>query len=235
MSKIILISGISSGLGLALAETYLNRGERVFGFSRRACPLKHENLSDYQCDLKDTANLPGALFELLDDNRDIDLVVLNAGVLGSICSMADASLEEMKETMDINMWANKIILDWLFKHCKRVSQVVAISSGAAVNGNRGWNGYSLSKAALNMLVKLYAADFPQTHFCSFAPGLVDTRMQDYLCAHEGEADFPSISKLKANRGTENMPAPAELAERLPEIFAKLPQLDNGCFIDIRKM
>ena len=231
----IFITGVSSGIGLGLVKKYLQEGWNVYGLSRRECPLEDKNLHTVNIDLLDSANVPGALYELFKGEKSMDLVVLNAGVLGTIADMKDASLSEMKETMDINLWSNKVVLDWLFKHMNVVKQVIAISSGAAVNGNKGWNGYSLSKAALNMLVKLYAVEQSDTHFMSFAPGLVDTAMQDYLCSREDTEEFPSLAKIQSARGTENMPNPEELAEKLPAVFEKLKTYESGSFIDIRKM
>jgi len=231
----IFVTGISSGIGLGLVKKYLNEGWQVYGISRRACPITHENLHSAQVDLQDTANVPGALFELFAGQKQLDLVVLNAGVLGDIADMKDAPLAELKKTMDINLWSNKVVLDWLFKHMDIVNQVVGISSGAAVNGNKGWNGYSISKAALNMMIKLYAVEQLDTHFMSFAPGLVDTAMQDYLCSKSETEEFPSLARIQSARGTENMPTPDELAEKLPAVFEKLKQYESGSFIDIRKM
>ena len=231
----VFITGVSSGIGLGPVLKYLSSGFKVYGISRRPCPEVHENLKAVEADIIDTPNVPGKLFELLGGVKELDLVVLNAGVLGKIAHMKDVSLSEMKEVMDINLWGNKTVLDWLFKHVPTVKQVVAISSGAAVNGNKGWNAYSLSKAALNMMVKLYAVEQTETHFMSFAPGLVDTAMQDYLCSLDEAEEYPSLGRIKACRGTENMPAPDELAERLPAVFDKLHSYESGSFIDIRKM
>lgn len=230
----IFITGISSGIGLALAEKYLSLGYKVFGFSRRTCPITHENLNSVQADLLDATNLPGKLFELLDEVKEIELVVLNAGVLGGISCMKDVSLDDVKKTMDINLWGNKLVLDWLLKHVN-INQVVSISSGAAVNGSKGWNGYSISKAAMNMMIKLYAVETPSTHFMSFAPGLVDTAMQDYLCAQTDTEKFPSLARIQANRGTDAMPTPSKLAEKLPEVFELIKERESGSFVDIRKM
>lgn len=231
----IFITGISSGIGLGLVKKYLEKGWQVYGLSRRACPVTHENLHSIQADLQDTANLPGALYELFDGQKELDLVVLNAGVLGKIADMKDAPLTELRQTMDINLWSNKVLLDWLFKHMDSVKQLIAISSGAAVNGNKGWNGYSISKAALNMMVKLYAVEQLDTHFISLAPGLVDTAMQEYLCSRKETEEFPSLARIQSARGTENMPGPDELAEKLPTVFEKIKNYESGSFVDIRKM
>ena len=113
--------------------------------------------------------------------------------------------------------------------------MVAISTGASQSGNRGWNGYSLSKAALNMLIQLYAGERPETHFTSFAPGLVDTAMQDYLTNLPRDDRYPPLEILKAAKGTESMPDGETCARKLIEVFPKLLSLASGSYADIRRL
>ncbi len=172
--------------------------------------------------------------ELLEDQSELDLIILNAGRLGVFGDLGEAELFELKTTMQVNLWANKTLLDAVFALNIRVHQVVTISSGAAVNGNRGWSGYSISKAALNMLTQLYAKERPDTHFCALAPGVVDTAIQDELLEREPDARFPAVEVLRSKRNTTEMPKPREAALRLIEIFEKLPSLvESGDFADIR--
>ncbi|MEN8106787.1 MAG: hypothetical protein ABFS22_02140 [Pseudomonadota bacterium] len=51
--KAAFTTGNSSGIGLALTGEYLSRGYKVYGTSRRSCPLTHERLHDVRCDLAD--------------------------------------------------------------------------------------------------------------------------------------------------------------------------------------
>ncbi len=228
----IFISGVSSGIGLALAKKYLDQGADVYGLSRRPCP--DSRVKWICCDLEDLDSIRGSLNELLSHNANIDLAILNAGVLGTIQDLSAAKLEELKAMMDINLWANKELTDFICGE-RSCSQVITLSSGAAVNGNRGWSGYSLSKAALNMMTSLYAKEFQNTHFCAFAPGLVDTAMQDQLCSITETDNFTSLQRIQNARGTENMPTADELADKLPNVFKKLLEYPSGSFIDIRKM
>ena len=116
----------------------------------------------------------------------------------------------------------------------RRHRVVAISSGASLSGSRGWNGYSLSKAALNMLIKLYAGERPRP-FYSLAPRLVDTAMQDYLTNLPADARYAPLQILKDAKGTEAMPDGARCARRLIELFPQLLQRESGAYADIRKL
>jgi NAD(P)-dependent dehydrogenase (short-subunit alcohol dehydrogenase family) len=149
--------------------------------------------------------------------------------------MKETSLEDLRETMEINVWSNKWLLDCLFADERSIEQVVAISSGASQSGSRGWNGYSLSKSALNMLIKLYAGERSQTHFTSLAPGLIDTAMQDYLTSLPQDPRYKPLDILKAAKGTEIMPDGETCARRLIEVFPKLLQVASGSYADIRKL
>ncbi len=149
----ILITGTSSGIGYGLAKTFLERGDQVFGVSRRE-PKDLKEMVNYQhlnLDLTDTKSVEEKLPVFLTNNDYFDLVVLNSGVLGEIKLMKEVSQKEMKEVMEINVWANKVLLDLIFAMDIKVKQVVGISSGAALRSTPGWGSYSLSKAALDML------------------------------------------------------------------------------------
>ncbi len=188
------------------------------------------------CDLRQPESLPAAIKELTGGQQHIDLVVLNAGVLGEFGDLCDAEIDDLQNTMLVNVWANKAVLDWLFAGGMAVEQVVAISSGAAVNGNRGWSGYAISKAALNMFVKLYAKEQPATHFCALAPGLVDTEIQERLRALPLDERFESVAAIAAKHNTPDMPTPEAAAPKLAAAMERLSSLvESGEFVDVRKM
>ena len=83
MQQRALITGNSSGLGRSLSQVLLERGWRVYGCSRRGCDLSGE-IRDAVCDLTELDAVPRVLDALLSDVRVLDLVVLNAGILGAI-------------------------------------------------------------------------------------------------------------------------------------------------------
>ncbi len=237
MAENIFITGVSSGLGLALAEACLASGARVYGLSRRspAALAGREGFQFTSVDLSRPEQVAPAVERLLRGVERLDLVILNAGMLGNIGDMAETPLEDMRRIMDVNLWANKPVLDAVFSQDRHVDQVVAVSSGAAVSGARGWNAYSLSKAALNMMMKLYAAERPQTHFSALAPGLVDTAMQEAMRALPADARFPTVERLKKAAGTADMPDPATAALRVMDAVPRLRSFKSGEFQDIRAL
>ncbi len=238
MKKSVFITGNSSGLGYGLTEEYLSRGFEVYGLSRRGCTgIDNQALHDVRCDLSQSSTIVPSLDSLLGAVSRLNLVFLNAGVLGEIRDIADTALEDILPVMDINVWANKIILDWLRARELGIEQIVLISSGAAVNSHKGWGAYSLSKATLNMLNQLYAPEYPDTHLCALAPGLIDTAMQDHLCnPNEVDVDqYPSVQKLRNARGTDSMPTPRTAARRLAHVMPRIKDYPSGSFVDIRTL
>lgn len=232
----VLITGNSSGLGLGLTRQLLQQDAIVWGLSRRGCPIHDdEGLRDRKVDLGNLGNLEHHLERLLSDCLRLDLIVLNAGILGRIQPISNSDVHDLEHMMRVNVWANKMILDWLIERAIPVDQVIAISSGAALNMNYGWGGYSLSKAALKNLIALYAAEMPDTHLTALAPGLVDTAMQDYLCAEVDSGDFPSVQKLKDARGTAGMPDPDSAAAHILGLLEQLREEPSGGFVDVRKL
>ncbi len=238
LSHSIFITGVSSGLGHGLAEHYLQQGNKVLGCSRRTPEelTRHENFQFTSCDVSNFDTLPENLEQLFSGVETCELAILNAGILSPFGDLQETSIEDCQNVMDVNLWSNKIILDWLLPRYPEIRQVVTISSGAAVNGNRGWNAYSISKAALNMLTKLYAQEAPQTHFLAIAPGLIATHMQDVLCGLDEDERFPTLDSLRSRRGTDQMPTAEQLAPKIAAVIEKAPaHTDSGEFIDIRKI
>jgi benzil reductase ((S)-benzoin forming) len=231
----LLITGTSSGLGHALAGEYLKRGAKVWGLSRRA-PSDLQAESTYThiaCDLSDKDQLFSAVSQLPEDISLLDRMILNAAVLSDTNDMADTSLEEIHRVMNINVWANKLLIDRITERIKEVRQVVSVSSGASVSGARGWNAYSISKAALNMMISLYAKEMPDTHFSSIAPGVVDTAMQETIASLPDDPRFPTQKRLREMREAHEM----QTAEQAAKLFIKVMEyaLDepSGSYLDVR--
>ncbi|MCB9831743.1 MAG: SDR family NAD(P)-dependent oxidoreductase [Planctomycetes bacterium] len=230
----VLVTGASAGLGRALVEEHLDRGDEVWGLSRRrpedliARGLRHGSI-----DLAGLEAIRPDLEALVGAAGRFDLVWLNAGVLGEIRDLADSDLASLQATFDVDVWANKVVIDALMSAGPAPRRVLALSSGAAVRGQRGWGGYAIAKAALNMLVQLEAAERPETWFLALAPGLVDTAMQAQIRALPADPRFASLERLKAAHGTVNMPEPRAAARRLLAALPALETVASGGFVDIR--
>lgn len=194
MSKNILITGASSGLGKEFVKQYLDKGFKVYAFSRSDISIKNDNLTFIKLDLLDTHTIHKNLSKL--NMTNIDLAILNAGMIDDIKTMFDNSLEDIYKVMNVNTFSNKIILDFFIKHKIPLNQVIAISSGASINGHKGWGSYSLSKATLNMLINLYADEMLNTHLVSLAPGVIETKLVKKILNEANENEFKSVKSLR---------------------------------------
>lgn len=221
----VLITGVSSGLGKALIEEYQKNGYGVYGLDRTYIDLITLYRHIYE----------QGIDSLLKGKDKLDLIILNAGILGEIKTFTEFNMEELQQIMNVNVFSNKLILDILFERGVKVKQVVSISSGASEKTYKGWGGYSISKSAMRMMMSVYSKDVPDTHFTSLAPGLVQTKMQDYLCEKVSLNEFPETSKFiesKENGTTKN---PYDVAEDIIKIIPKLLEMESGGYVDLRNV
>jgi NAD(P)-dependent dehydrogenase (short-subunit alcohol dehydrogenase family) len=236
--KKVFLTGVHTGLGHALAHRCLARGAEVWGLSRSEPQdlAGRDGWSFRVLDLRWFDEIRLGLQELLDGAGALDLVVFNAGVLGPVRDLAETSLDELREVMDINVWANKELLDGLYALEHTPAQVVGISSGAARNGSGGWGAYSISKAALNLMLRVYANERPQTHFTAVAPGIVDTSMTRWL-RDEGSDDarHPATSRVRKAFEENRVATPEQAADRLLDLLSAFREHDSGAFLDVREL
>lgn len=227
MQKNILITGCSSGLGLALTNYYLEKGFKVFGISRTKPNIKNLNFIHINFDLSQVDKIKEKLTNILENINEFETVFLNAGMLGKIKVLKDLSIEELNEVYSLNVYANKELLDILMNI--KVKNIIIISSGASKNGYKGWASYSLSKAGVNMLVNLYSNEMINTKILAVAPGVIKTPMTDYIRFELDVNIFPSVKKL--NDGV--VQTPEETAMKLDNLINKIDEFESGSYVDVR--
>jgi len=215
----VLITGINRGIGAGLVNEYLKRGYEIYGVGR-SNPFNGINF--YKCDLKAIEKIKEAVGSF---NTEFDLIILNAGILGEIKLLKEWSVKELEDIFLVNVWSNKVLIDFLAPVSKKI---VAISSVAAVNGNPGWGGYSLSKCVLNMMINIYSKEI-DTKIYALAPGVIDTDMVQKVISAD-KAKFSSIERVDSSK--------IELQEGVKRIVKAVDELDkypSGSFLDVRDM
>ncbi len=217
----VLITGISKGIGYGLVKYFLEEGAEVYGLGR-SNPFE-EAIKFSKVDFRAFEKISRAI-DALEIEDKLDLAILNAGILGEIKFMKEWSVKELETIFDVNVWANKVLIDELVPFTKKI---VVMSSGAAVNGNSGWGGYALSKCAVNMMVSIYAKEVVDTKFYALAPGVIDTDMVAKVIS-ANHSLFPSLDRVEASRVSLE-----EGVKRIVEVLKRLDEFENGSFIDVR--
>jgi NAD(P)-dependent dehydrogenase (short-subunit alcohol dehydrogenase family) len=194
---VALVTGGSRGLGLALTRALAARGWRVVTDGRDAARLAaaHDAAPDVVAvagDVADPAHR-AALADTVTTLGRLDLVVANASDLGPtpLPSLADAPLDAVRAAYEVNVVA-PLALAQLVLPALRASggTWLAVSSDAAVEGYPGWGVYGSSKAALDQLTAVLAAEEPAIHAYAFDPGDMRTDMHQAAFPGEDISDRP---------------------------------------------
>ncbi len=182
-----IVTGASRGLGLALARALSERGWRLVIDAREAAPLEAAAAG-----LPDAVALPGdvsdpshqrALVEAA--GGDIDLLVNNASLLGPSPqpALADYPLDVLEAVYRVNVFAPLALIQ-----LAQPRVIVNVTSDAAVEPYEGWGGYGSSKAALEQLTAILAAEQPERRIYAVDPGDMNTRMHQEAFPGEDISD-----------------------------------------------
>jgi NAD(P)-dependent dehydrogenase (short-subunit alcohol dehydrogenase family) len=194
-----IVTGASRGLGLALVRALVERGWSLVVDARGGAALERavaglEGVVAIAGDVTDPEHRR-ALVRSAGDR--IDLLVNNAGVLGPSPqpSLARYPLAELRRLYDVNVFAPLALVQEALPRLTPGAAVLDITSDAAVEPYEGWGGYGSSKAALEQLTAILAAEEPQLRVYRVDPG--DMRTQTYQEAFPG-ADISHLPLPEAS-------------------------------------
>ncbi len=198
-----LITGGSKGLGRALATSLVKDGWSVVIDGRDPSALDEavgalRNVSNGQAvrgiagDVADPQHR-AALLQAVTEIGRLDLVVNNASILGPSPQpvLADYPLDEFQHVLAVNVVAPLALLQATLTLLRtHGGTVIDITSDAAVEGYAGWGGYGSSKAALEQLSNVLAAEEPDVKVYWFDPGDMRTEMHQAAFPGEDISDRP---------------------------------------------
>ncbi len=158
MTKTVLITGASKGIGFALTQQFLNNGYKVIGTSRtgKIENLKHSNFQSLKLDLSDneTINDLNRLFE--QKNIELDILINNAGI-GPDLDTLKPDKDSFKYTFDVNVTGTVFFTELFCRHIKIGGKIINISSkmgSIELCERTDSTAYRMSKTALNMYSKI---------------------------------------------------------------------------------
>ena len=187
-----IVTGASRGLGLALARALDERGWRLVVDARGA-----DALAEATAGLGAITAIPGDVAD--PDHRralveaaggQIDLLVNNASLLGPSPqpTLAEYPLDTLREVYEANVFGPLALAQLALPHMSEGAAILDITSDAGVEAYEGWGGYGSSKAALEQLTAILAAEHPGLRVYWVDPGDMRTQMQQEAFPGEDISD-----------------------------------------------
>jgi NAD(P)-dependent dehydrogenase (short-subunit alcohol dehydrogenase family) len=208
--RIALVTGASRGLGASAAVALAKEGAHIIATARTEGGLTE--LDDQikavggsatlvPLDIKDYAGIDRLGAAIFERWKKLDILIGNAGILGKLTPMAHVEPKVWDDVMAVNVTANyRLIrsLDPLLRQSD-AGRAVFVSSGLAHKCWAYWGPYSISKAALEAIVKTYAAEINTTTARAncFSPGATRTKMRATAMPGEDPLSLPHPDDVAA--------------------------------------
>ncbi len=202
--RIALVTGASRGIGRAVAKRYAAEGATVIAVARTQGAL--EELDDEVRSAGDTplVLVPQDLRKGDDVDRmglalyerfgKLDILVGNAGVLGTLCPITHLKPKDWDDVIASNLTANWRLLrsmDPLLRQSDS-GRAIFVTSSVARQARAYWSAYAISKAGLEMMARIYAEETAKTavRVNIYDPGRTRTRMRASAFPGEDESTVP---------------------------------------------
>lgn len=195
----VLITGVTRGLGLALARGLAQRGWHLIinGRTQPTLQAVHRELST----LTQVTAVPGdvtdkahrqALAVAAQAAGGLDAVINNASFLGPSPqpNLLDYPLDVLAQVYQVNVIAPLAVLQSVRAQLKPGARIINVTSDAAVEAYPGWGGYGSSKAALEHLSAILAEENPTLRVFWVDPGDMQTQMHQEAFPNEDISDRP---------------------------------------------
>jgi NAD(P)-dependent dehydrogenase (short-subunit alcohol dehydrogenase family) len=209
-NKVALVTGASRGLGRAIALVLAAEGAHIIATARTRGGL--EELDDavkahgssatlVPMDIKDSAGIDRLGAAIFERWKKLDILIGNAGVLGTLTPLAHLDPKVWDDVMAVNVTANYRLLrsmDPLLR-LSDAGRAVFVTSGHAQSTPAYSGAYSISKAALEAMVKTYAAENATGKIRAnlFSPGPTRTAMRAKAMPGEDPMSLPSAEDVAA--------------------------------------
>ncbi len=177
MSKVVLVTGASSGIGLAIANYLSSKGYIVYGGSRSA--PENKNFNVIKLDVTSDENVSEAVQHILDKSGQIDVLINNAGV-GSAGAVEKTPVEDIKKSFEVNCFGVIRVSQMVIPHMRaqKYGRIINMSTLGSTIGLPFRAFYCASKGAMDLVTEALRLEVEKygIQACTIHPGEVKTEI-----------------------------------------------------------
>lgn len=196
MAKTVIITGATSGIGLATARMFLKNGYTVYGVARK--PYAGDDFTCYSCDVCDYDSMQKIFEEIYARESAIDILINNAG-FGIAGAVEELSPENIQKQLDVNLTAVCVLCGKIIPFMKPTGgKIINISSVGGIMPLPYQSLYSASKAGVEVFSRALANEVKpyKIKVCAVLPGDTKTGFTSArVCEGENAAAKKSVEKM----------------------------------------
>lgn len=238
-TKVLVLTGGSSGIGKATARLFSERGVRVYNLDKKTPEYQHPLISHIACDVSNFQAVQAAFNQIFSKETRLDYLFANAGIhcLGNLEECAPEVLEEI---LSVNLkgiyWTLKCALPMMKQ--QRSGAVVLMGSDQTFIGKEQTSFYGATKGAIGQLTKSTALDYAkyQIRVNCICPGTVDTPLyQAFLTSFSARTNTPREQVHQMVEGSiplKRVGKPEEIAEVVAFLCSDKASFITGALISV---
>lgn len=226
MSKIVFITGGSSGIGKCVGEFLTSKGYKVYGTSRSPERVLDTKFPLVKLDVRDTASIVSAINEVLTIERHIDVLINNAGV-GITGPIEEIPAEEIFNNFQTNVFGPIEVIKAVLPSMRKKKQglIINVTSIAGYMGLPFRGIYSSSKSALEIITESLRMELKPFNIevTNVAPGDFATNIASgrYHAPVQDNSDYKEIYQMSLDMMDEHVDAgnnPIEMAQAIYKVI-----------------
>jgi benzil reductase ((S)-benzoin forming) len=215
--RLIVLTGFSSGLGLALHDTLLEKCQNdKLIFLGRKLKDKNNNAEYFQIDFFDKRYkwLDGIV---LDNDWDEIIFINNAGIIAPIGKLSELDFEEFEKNVYVNYLSPIKLIFYLSRLANKI-KILNISSGAADKPVNCWASYNSTKAATKTFFNTIGLE-NNTSVINIDPGVIDTNMQREI--RNKSKQYKNLQYFVELNNNKMLRKPSDVANEIYENYIKI--------------